>query len=266
MRFTSLFTSVLSLFSLVGCSMSSEFVRRPTWREEFNVNGSPNKAMWTRSVSELSDTYLSVFCDEDSNAYIKDGKLHLRVYKTDNPQKPYKAGRVIINKDFNFKKGRLVVRAKAPVTRGLWKAIWLNGPRTKDGYFAELDLMEHVHAQGDSCYTAVYHLWGDFGGKKQNHISYGQNVPIAVDGWHIYTLEVIDDRIQMIVDGIIMYDIYKGKFGDEWPEDQEYSLRIGMSYGGYGAQRDGIDDSSLPAEMLVDYVRFYELKKTKHVR
>lgn len=260
MRLLSFFVSGLLFLSLVGCSVSSKFVNKPTWREEFYGSGSPNKAMWTRSVSELNDTYLSVFCDEDSNAYVKNGKLHLRVFKTNDPKKPYKAGRVIIKKDFNFKKGRLVIKAKAPVSRGLWKAIWLNGPRTKDGYFAELDLMEHVHAQGDSCYTAVYHLWGDFGGKEKNHVSYGQNVPIAVDGWHIYTLEVTDDRIQMIVDGRLMYDIYKGKFGDEWPEDQDYSLRIGMSYGGYGAQRDGIDDSALPAEMLVDYVRFYELK------
>lgn len=248
------------LIFLFGCSSTAHYARRATWMDEFKENGSPNNAMWTRSETELNDTYLSVFCDNDSNAYIKNGKLHLRVYKTNDPQKPYKAGRVIINKEFHFKKGKLVIRAKSPISKGIWSAIWLNGPRTKEGYYAEIDVMEHVHAMGDTCYEAAYHLWGDFDGKKGNHTSYGEIVPISVNEWHIYTLEITDNRIQISVDGKLMYDIYKGRYGDEWPKDQDYSLRIGMSYGGYGAKRDGIDDSALPAEMLVDYVRFYELK------
>jgi hypothetical protein len=67
----------------------------------------------------------------------------------------------------------------------------------------------------------------------------------------------------MSVDGKEVYVIQKGDYGEEWPEEQEYSLRLAMAYGGYGAEKDGIDDSALPAEMLVDYVRFYELKEKK---
>lgn len=56
-----------------------------------------------------------------------------------------------------------------------------------------------------------------------------------------------------------MYNIYKGKSGDEWPKYQEYSLRIiGKAYGGYGVKI--INDSALPVEMSVDYARVYKLK------
>lgn len=259
MKYLSVICFLFLLLSFTGCNSSSQFVRRATWKDEFRGIGSPNPKMWTRSVTKPG-VQLSGYVDADNNAYVKDGYLHLRVYKSKDKKAAYKAGRVIVTKKYNFKKGKLVVRAKAPISAGLWPAIWLNGPKTKEGYFAELDLMEHIHAMGDSSYTAVYHLWGDFRGKKQNHVSYGQKVPINVGEWHIYTLEITDDRIIMKVDDVLMYDIYKGKFGNEWPLDQEYSLRLAMAYGGYGADKDGIDDSSLPAEFLIDYVRFYRFK------
>lgn len=248
--------------SMLGCVSSSQYVRRSSWKDEFRREGSPNAKLWSRSITKPK-SQLSAYCDEDSCAYVRNGMLHLRVYKTDDLEIPYKAGRVIVNKGFRFKKGKLVVRAKAPTTPGLWNAIWFSGPNTKDGYHAEIDLMEHIHAMGDSSYTAVYHLWGDFAGKKKHHVSYGKKVPINVSEWHVYELEVLDDVIRMSVDKKEVYVIRKGDYGEEWPENQEYSLRLAMAYGGYGAKKTGIDDSALPAEMLIDYVRFYELKEKR---
>lgn len=252
--------SLITALLLSSCSTSSQFANSPTWKDEFNHKGSPKANMWTRSVTSLGEQ-LSAYRDDDANAYVKDGYLHLKIIKTNDKNLPYTAGRVITNSQYHFKKGKLVVRAKAPNIKGVWPAIWLNGPKTKDGYFAELDLMEHVYAMGDSCYEACYHLWGEFQGKKGNHVSYGQKVDINVGEWHIYTLEVTDDRIIMKVDDEVVYEITPGMYGDEWPKDQEYSLRLALAYGGYGATKHGVDDSALPAEMLVDYVRFYELKE-----
>ena len=259
MRIIKAFIFCLFTLLLLGCSTPSQYARRATWKDNFSRKGSPKVEMWTRSVTKPG-VQLSGYRDEDENAYVKNGKLHLRVIKTNDPDMPYSAGRVIIGKNFHFKRGKLVVRAKAPITAGLWPAIWLNGPKTSEGYFAELDLMEHVYAMGDSCYEAVYHLWGDFREKEENHVSYGQHVAVNVGDWHIYQLEVLDDVIKMSVDGKEVYVIRKGAYGEEWPEGQEYSLRLALAYGGYGAQKTGIDDSALPAEMLIDYVRFYELK------
>lgn len=250
----------LLLMILGGASLSgfAQFHKSPLWSDDFRGKGKPNEVMWTRSVTN-PDEQLSGYCDNDSNAYLKRGKLHLRITKSSDSRKPYKAGRVIVNKAYHFKKGKLVVRAKAPISAGTWSAIWLNGPKTKDGYFAELDLMEHVKSMGDSQYTAVYHLWGDFRGDPKNHVSYGHNVPVKVNKWHVYSLEITDNCITMKVDKKAVYIIRKGEYGDEWPEDQEYSLRLALAYGGYGATKTGTDDSALPAEMLVDYVRFYPI-------
>ena len=261
MKITALLTAILfHCMTMIECVPSATFSKKAKWKDEFSGKGAPNSQMWTRSVTKPGEQ-LSAYQDADLNAYVKNGKLHLRILKTDNKAMPYTAGRLIINKDFHFKKGKLVVRAKAPLSKGVWPAIWLNGPKTKDGYFAELDLMEHVHSMGENNYEAVYHLWGDFRGKKGNHVSYGKKVNVNVGRWHVYTLEITDDMIVMKVDDNVVYDIRKNMYGTEWPTDQEYSLRLAMAYGGYGANKNGIDDSSLPAEMLVDYVRFYEYEK-----
>ena len=251
---------VIILVVLHSLNLCAQFHKKPLWRDEFNGKGTPNTAMWNRSITKPG-AQLSAYCDDDSNAYLKSGKLHLRLMKTDDKEIPYKSGRLIVKKEYHFTKGRLVVRAKAPVSAGTWAAIWLNGPKTKDGYFAELDLMEHVSKMGDDKFEAVYHLWGDFGGKKGNHMSWGKDVPVNVGEWHIYTLEIFDDSIVMKVDNKARYTIRKGDYGEEWPSNQEYSLRLALAYGGYGASKTGIDDSALPTEMLVDYVRFYPSKE-----
>lgn len=62
----------------------------------------------------------------------------------------------------------------------------------------------------------------------------------------------------MKVDGKNVYEIVRVQYGEELQQDQEYILRMNAAYGGWRASKTGTDDSSLPAEMLVDYVRYYE--------
>lgn len=261
MKIASFFVILLMLLVTGLEPVPAQFEKTILWGDEFNGLGTPDTMMWTRSVSIPNQKQISAYCDNDSNAFIKRGKLHLRLFKTDNPIIPYKSGRLIINRKYNFKTGKLVVRAKVPVYAGTWSAIWLNGPKTKNGYFAELDLMEYVRSMGIGKYNTNYHLWGNFRGKEKNHIQYPKKVSVNVSKWHIYTLEILDESITMKVDNKLLYAIHRGEYGEEWPEGQEYSLRLALAYGGYGAKKFGIDDSKLPAEMLVDYVRFYPLKK-----
>ncbi len=243
-----------------GCNVVKvQYGKDPLWQDEFNTERAPNKEIWTRS-SVKGDTQLSTYCPSDSNAYVKDGYLHLVVNKTNNTQPQYTAGRVIANKDYHFKLGKLVVRAKAPLSAGTWPAIWLRGPRNEKGYFAEIDLLEHVKAMGDSSYEVTYHLWGNFDGKEDNHKTFWDNVPINVGEWHVYSLEILTNQIIISVDDNTVFKLKKGHYGNIWPDDQEYSLRLALAYGGFGAKKYGVDDSALPAEFLIDYVRFYNIK------
>lgn len=247
------------LFLLFICSSLcfAQFSKEPTWKDEFSGKGPLNKEMWKLRVSKES-SQLTTYTDNEQNVYLKGGKLHIKLFKSNDKEALYPSGEVQASKKYWFKKGKIEIRAKAPKSPGVWPAIWFNGPKTKDGYFAELDLMEYIYAMGDSSYEAVYHLWGDFDGNKHNHVSYGEKVLIDVGKWHIYTLEVTDDKLLMKVDGKNVYEIVRGQYGDEWPQDQEYMLRMDVAYGGWGASKTGTDDSALPAEMLVDYVRYYE--------
>lgn len=253
--------ALLLLFFFFVLDLHAQFTSKPTWKDEFSTDGTPNKEMWERSITSPGKK-LSSYCDSDENAYVRHGKLHLRLIKNENVKKPYTSGRVVTNREYLFNKGKIEVRAKVlRVFPGAWYAIWFGGANTKDGYRAELDLMENKATMTNKSYNANYHLWGDFRGKKNNHVQHPKRIKAKITKWQKYSLEVTDDHICMKVGRKVVYDILKGDFGEEWPEGQEYSLRLAFAYGGWGAKDCGLDDSMLPAEFLIDYVRFYDIEK-----
>ncbi len=50
------------------------------------------------------------------------------------------------------------------------------------------------------------------------------------------------------------------KTTDEWPFDQNFSLKLNNAIGGMWGAQKGIDDSVFPQSMVIDYVRVYQLR------
>lgn len=239
----------------------SQFKSKPLWHDEFDKDGIPNKKMWAYSTTKPG-TQKSGYCNDIKNAYVKDGLLHLHLYKDDKDSLfPYKSGRLIARTAYKVNNGKLVIRAKAPAQPGVWPALWLRTfPGSKKAIRGELDMMEYINSWKDSTIQVNYHLWGDFRGKKENHVQYPKRVNCKVSDWHVYELDLLGDSLVMKIDDNQVYQVKKGEKGEEWPFDYPYQLMLAFAYGGWGAA-GGCDDSRLPAEFLIDYVRYYELKK-----
>lgn len=64
-----------------------------------------------------------------------------------------------------------------------------------------------------------------------------------------------------MVDGVV-YNTFvnEHKTTDEWPFDQKFHLKINNAIGGDWGGQKGIDDTSFPQTMYVDWVRVYQLK------
>lgn len=75
--------------------------------------------------------------------------------------------------------------------------------------------------------------------------------------YHIYTLEWTPDTLAFKVDGHQVYQLTKSE-AEFWPFDDPYYLILGLSYGNWGAQC-GMDESILPCEMLVDWIKYYKM-------
>lgn len=247
----------LSLFILIVNSIFAQFNKKPTWNDEFNGR-SLNLKIWKYSITQPI-SQLSAYCDDDNNVFVKNGKLHLRLIKVKDEIKPYRSGRIETRNNYGISYGKVEIRAKAETGKGVWPALWMRpflGDKRK--IRGEIDILEYIDCWNDSLIQVNYHLWGNFRGKKNNHVQHPKLVKCNVSEWHIYTYELYPNRMLIKIDGDIVYDIKKGEKGDEWPFGFNYQLLLAYAYGGWGASC-GTDDSMLPSEFLIDYVRFYKL-------
>ena len=81
----------------------------------------------------------------------------------------------------------------------------------------------------------------------------------AEDDYHIYGIEWTADKITTYVDGRLQLEYANRGLGrDDWPYDDPFYIILNLAWGGDWGGAKGVDESALPAEMLVDYVRVYQ--------
>ncbi|MDH4072519.1 MAG: family 16 glycosylhydrolase, partial [Gammaproteobacteria bacterium] len=194
----------------------------------------------------------------------------------------YTSGRINTKGRFDFRYGRVEVRARIPAGQGTWPAIWLlhsdptiYGPWPLSG---EIDIMEAFN-------------YGPANALTQSATHYGLPIPpfngtssrtdLAVNAdvnFHEYALEWERGRIRFFIDG----QHYQSQIVDEWytwypagedglydefgpytrglddaPFDQAFHLIMNFAIGG-----DPVGDPDagtiFPQAMEIDYVRIYE--------
>ena len=150
------------------------------------------------------------------------------MHKDSSDTKTYTSGRIISKRTFSC--GKLEFRAKCPVSKGIWNAIWLRDA-SKEKCRGEIDVVEQIGCWGKEKYQLNFHLWGEFGGKTNNHQQNRRYVKIDVSDYHVYTLEWYKDRFVALVDGKKLCSFSKREI-NEWPFNREYHLIIALAYGG----------------------------------
>jgi len=111
--------------------------------------------------------------------------------------------------------------------------------------------MEHVNNE-DRSYGTIH--WRDHNG---NYAQYGGNTALNVADWHTYSVEWDANAIRWFVDGNKFHEanIQNGVNGTE-EFHRDFFLLLNFAIGGNWPGFN-IDESRLPAKMLVDYVRVY---------
>ena len=80
----------------------------------------------------------------------------------------------------------------------------------------EIDLVEYIGCMKAEKMNVNVHLWGTFGGKKNNHKQYPRSVAVNISNYHIYTLEMLRGKLVFKVDGKVVYEVKKGDI-EYWP-------------------------------------------------
>lgn len=236
------------------------FETRPSWSDEFNYKGFPDKKIWviTQASQKEQD---AVYVKNKKNCYVKKGNLNLTLRKINEGDTLYESGRIYTNTNHHIKYGKLQMRAKCSTVKGAWEALWLRSVgNAANGVRGEIDFMEYIGDWGKNKFQINFHLRGDFSGKKKNHKQYPKYPAIDISKWHIYTVEWYPDRIMVYVDDTLFYDLKKSDI-PEWPFQNPYQLIMAFGYKPSWSKTKETDDAALPQTLKVDYVRYYKYKE-----
>ncbi|AWX44955.1 Glycerophosphodiester phosphodiesterase [Flagellimonas maritima] len=247
------------------------------WSDEFDYSGKVDSTKWSYEIGLKRNQEKQFYTDSLKNVRVENGKLILEAHKEkiNNPQfeskdaknwrkqweyADYTSGSITTKNLAEWTYGRIEIKAKLPKGVGLWPAFWMLGENYSEVGWpecGEIDIMEHVGFDPDSIFGTIHtksynHMRGTEKGKSTF-------VEDPYDSYHIYSLLWTPEKMDFLLDGKVYNQIKnENKTTAEWPFDQNFHLKLNIAVGGMLGGREGIDDSSLPSAMIVDYVRVFQ--------
>lgn len=234
------------------------------WADEFEAEaGTPIDATkWTHDVGGdgWGNDQLEHNTDRTDNVFHDgDGHLVIRAQVEDYEGNAYTSGRVKTQGLFDVKYGRVVASIKLPEGGGVWPAFWMLGADIETvGWPAcgEIDILE---LRGEEPWQALGTVHGP-GYSAGESVGATYTLPEGdfSDGYHVFAVEVDPEHITWTIDGVVYQTLAPGDLPDgaPWVFDDAFFLILNVAIGGHFV--GPVDDSALPAEMKVEYVRVYQ--------
>lgn len=233
------------------------------WADEFNGKGLPDANNWSYDVGGTGwgNNEKQFYTKADTlNANVDKGILSIVARKSDKENMQFTSARLATRKKFDWKYGRLEVRAMLPKGKGLWPAIWMLPTDWKYGNWpksGEIDVMEHVGYEPDSIYATIHSESFNHSIKTQK--GGGVKMLDHYTSYHVYGVEWFEDNMVFFIDDQEVFSFKNSERGNaEWPFNQEFHLLLNLAVGGNWGGKYGIDESVFPATFKIDYVRVYQ--------
>ncbi len=242
------------------------------FHDEFNGTGLPDKSKWGYEEGFVRNHEMQYYTVERvENVFQEDGVLHIRCIDADTLRdengeilnkhieedtgKDYyiTSGSITTKNKYDWTYCRVEARLKVPQSSGTWPALWMMPSESVYGYWprsGEIDIMEYIGNDIDRFYCATHFYNGDKGNNRQVD---------DINDWHIIAFEWHEDRMEFFCDGRMFYRILNPNtnWGD-WPFDQPFYLILNFAFGGGWGGQKGFDNTALPLDYLVDYVRVFQ--------
>lgn len=246
------------------------------WSDEFD-DEIIDPAKWTYDLGDgtvvgnpgWGNNELEWYTDEEKNVKETDGKLVITARKEAQGGKEYTSSRIKTKGLFSKKYGKFEIRAKAPVGKGLWPAIWMLPEDYVYGNWAasgEIDIMEGWGSRPDTVAGTIHH-----GGGWPDNLYTGKEYIFpdhsTIEDFHTYAIEWEPGEIRWYVDGVLYstkndwYSISSGQPANNAypaPFNQEFHLLMNLAVGG-NFDGNPTEETVFPQSMEIDYVRVYEL-------
>jgi beta-glucanase (GH16 family) len=235
--------------------------RTLVWSDEFEgaADTGVDTSKWTYvtwppgEVNEEKQQYSS-----STKNVFQDGQgcLVLRALYAPAAENPYTSGRIETRGQVWFEPGhRIEVRAKLPAGLGSFPAILMLGTSGSWPDCGELALMEQFGQDKSGFYASVSAGSGAGSGSTDKTWYAFADATTSSDDFHVYSLDWYWDHVVFQVDGD---EVLTSTYAPSSPlyDIAEYivlDVALGGDMGG------AIDNTAFPMDMVVDYVRVYEL-------
>lgn len=230
-----------------------------SFSDEFDSEGLPGE-LWGGETGPWPHNKELQYYSKD-NAFVKDGCLVIEARREKIEDRQYTSARLHTAGTLDMLYGYLEVRAAFPKGRGTWSAIWLLPSDNRYGGYlksGEIDIAEHVGHEPNKIFATVH---------TENNNAVNKNAitkQLALlddNAFHTYGLLWEKDKLCISVDGraLLTYTRPLDAASDVWPFDVPFHLILNLAIGGSWGGQEGVDDAAFPQQLLVDYVRYYQI-------
>ncbi|MBA4541728.1 MULTISPECIES: family 16 glycosylhydrolase [Thermoactinomyces] len=236
------------------------------WGDEFNGN-SVDSSKWNFEIGPGPNNELQLYTpnnvhfesdpNNSGNKYLViEAKRENQVYngRTFN----YTSSRLNTSGKFDFKYGKIEMRAQLPKGQGMWPAFWMLGSNYSQAGWpdcGELDIMEYVGKTPSTVYGTL-HGPNYFGSTGIG--AYHDTSDTISTQFHTYTVEWEPNVIRWYVDGQL-YQVRTPQDldGRKWVFDHNFFIILNLAVGG---DWPGSPDNTtiFPQDYKIDYVRVYQ--------
>lgn len=259
---------------LAGCGFASSLDEyNLVWQDEFEGD-SIDRGKWSYDLGDgcqisenlcgWGNNELQYYTDRPQNAFVAAGNLIITARK-EAPlylgEHQYTSARLVTKNKGDWKYGRMDIRAKLPIGKGIWPAIWMlptdnvYGGWPKSG---EIDIMECLGDKPKEVLGTI-HYGHDFWRFNSQYYELAEGT--FNEDFHVFTVLWTEDCILFQVDGenIGEPNNRSTTLPTTWPFDQRFHMILNMAVGG---NLPGNPDNTtvFPQNLFIDYVRVYERK------
>ena len=233
-----------------------------TWQDEFN-GATLDLTSWGFDVggSGWGNNELEYYTNNrPENIFLSNGKLVIQDKKESFSGREYTSSRILTKGKREFTFGRIDIRAKLPVAKGLWPALWMLGKKIDQTSWpacGEIDIMELIGKEPNKVYGTMH--WGS---AVSNHQSYGTSYTLSSGDFsqkfHVYSIVWELDKLEIFIDDVSFCKFDKSRVGSAaYPFNEPFFFIFNVAVGG---DWPGSPDASttFPQQMLVDYVRVFK--------
>lgn len=231
------------------------------WSDEFSGNVI-NQSNWNFETggSGWGNHELENYTGRPQNAFQSNGNLIIEARKEDLGGNSYTSARMTSYNKKTFTYGRIDIRAKLPVAKGMWPALWMLGsdiatnPWPKCG---EIDIMELIGTNPKQVIGSMHWPQADGSNGTINN-AYQLATEDFSQQFHVFSIIWVENSIQFFVDDHLFFtgtsaSISSGTYAFNHP----YFLIMNVAVGG---DWPGPPDATtvFPQRMFVDYIRVFQ--------